>query len=277
MLFKKYSYKLNGYWEEGYHYYVEIKDKSLTLRDASKRIVFETSLKYDIKKLEKGEKTDLIIGNTTLAADYKGNPMWWITGFYYENGEIYMKTHYTIMGDSDYVLKKVEHDPFYNYLILDDEYLPRLQGEWVQWRRDKNTKSTLVIKGNDLRFLYDGSEIHKCRIHAVAYRSDPKKVFLNDFDLTVSGVGMYTSLDVEPDMLTGYEMVCDMSMPLSVFARRDMLDKIAIPPAALVQPKNTMIYEPETVDVVDKPKSTFTGMKKTSEENIENGENNDQD
>ena len=45
-------------------------------------------------------------------------------------------------------------------------------------------------------------------------------------------------------MLTGYEMVCDMDMPLSVFARRDMLDKIEIPPAAMREPRNTMICEP---------------------------------
>ena len=29
----KYSDKLNGFWEEGYHYYLEFQDDKLTVRD----------------------------------------------------------------------------------------------------------------------------------------------------------------------------------------------------------------------------------------------------
>ena len=28
-----YSEKLNGYWEEGYHYYMEFRDEKLTMRE----------------------------------------------------------------------------------------------------------------------------------------------------------------------------------------------------------------------------------------------------
>ena len=28
----KYSDKLNGFWEEGYHYYIEIRDGRMTVR-----------------------------------------------------------------------------------------------------------------------------------------------------------------------------------------------------------------------------------------------------
>lgn len=257
----RYSEKLNGYWEEGYHYYFEIRDGKFTLRDASKRIAIDTTVKYDAKKLEAGEKTELEIKDTVLTRSYKGEPMWYITALYYENGEIHMDTHYTITGDDSYVLKKVDHDPFYNFILLDKEYLPRLQGEWVQWHKDKSTKSTLVIKGNEIRFLYDGSVLNKCKIHVVAYRSYPQKIFLNNEDLTVSGVGMYSSLDIGQDMITGYEMVCDMDMPLSVFARRDMIDKIEIPAAALRKPRNTMICEPMTDEAMVKT-DAFREIKK---------------
>ena len=240
----RYSDKLNGYWEEGYHYYLEIRDKKFVLRDYAKRIIFETDVKYDAEKLEKNEKTGLAIGNTTLAKTYKGEPMWYITGLYYENGEIRMDTHYTITGDSSYVLHKVDHDPFYNLLILDDKYLKLLQGEWVQWRADGNRDSVIRIKGNDISFLYRGSVMDKSKFHVLAYRSDPDNAFISSEDLTVHGIGMYSELKIEPDMLTGYEMVCDMDMPLSVFSRRDMLDKIDIPPAAMREPRNTVIYEP---------------------------------
>ena len=240
----KYSDKLNGYWEEGYHYYFEIRGKSFTLRDASKRVVFETDVKYDAKKLESGEKTELKIGETTLARTYKGEPMWYITGLYYENGIIHMDTHYTITGDSSYDLHKVDHGPFYNLLVLDDKYLDMLQGEWVQWRPDGSKNSTVRIIKNEIRFLYNGSVLDKANFHVIAYRSSPERPFISSEDLTVHGIGMYNELKIEPGMLTGYEMVCDMDMPLSVFARRDMIDKIDIPPAALRKPRNTMIYEP---------------------------------
>lgn len=245
----KYSDMLNGYWEEGYHYYFEIRGKNFTLRDASKRVVFETTVKYDAKKLEQGEKTELVIGETALARTYKGEPMWYITGLYYENGEIHMDTHYTITGDSSYTLHKVDHDPFFNLLILDDKYLKLLQGEWVQWRSDGDKSSTLEIKKNEIRFLYKGSVLDRAKFHVLAYRSNPDNAFINSEDLTVRGIGMYNELKIQPGMLTGYETVCDMDMPLSVFARRDTVDKIDVPQAALRSPRNTMIFEPRVDEI----------------------------
>ncbi len=252
-----YSDKLNGYWEEGYHYYFEIRGKKFVLRDSSKRVTFETTIKYDKRKLERGEKTELIIGETTLASTYKGEPMWYITGLYYENGIIHMDTHYTIMGDSSYDLHKVDHDPFYNLLVLDDKYLDRLQGDWVQWSMDGKSKSALRIFKNEISFIYDGTVLDKAKFHVLAYRSNPENVFISSEDLTVHGIGMYNELKVEPDMLSGYEMVCDAEMPLSVFARRDMVDKIAVPPAATRPVRNTMMhFEPPRVDIPDGIKDT---------------------
>lgn len=264
MLFKKYSDKLNGYWEAKYDYYAEIRNGEITLRDGSKRVMFKTSIKYDLKKLESGEKTELNIGYTTIAANYKGEPMWYITAFYCENGKIYMDSYYTIT-DKNYhnEFKKVDHDPFYNVLVLDDKYLKQLQGEWVEWRKDKSTNSTIEIKGNEIRFLYTGSVIDKRKFHVIAYRSSPEQVFISDEDLCTTGIGMYSTLDVLPDMLTGYEMVCDMDMPLSVFARRDMLDKIIVPPAAMREPRNTMMCDdpPVMTDPVDDPPEKSSEMK----------------
>ena len=270
----RYSDKLNGYWEEGYHYYFEIRDKSFSLRDSSKRVVFETYIKYNAKKLESGEKTELKIGETTLARTYKGEPMWYITGLYYENVEIHMDTHYTITGDSSYVLHKVDHGPFYNLLILDDEYLKQLQGEWVQWSENGKRNSTIRIFKNEIQFLYGGSVMDKAKFHVLAYRSSPDRPFISSEDLTVSGIGMYNELRIEPDMLTGYEMVCDMDMPLSVFTRRNMLDKITVPEAARRSPRNTMMYQP-TVDTAMNMGNAFLGFKNISGE--QKNENDDKD
>ena len=57
-------------------------------------------------------------------------------------------------------------------------------------------------------------------------------------------------------MLTTTMMVCDASMPLYVFARKDMLDKIEVPSAAKRPMVNTMQYHPAPTD----PKNSFIGM-----------------
>ena len=40
-----YSEKLNGYWEEGYHYYMEFRDEKLTMREYRRKIVLETTVR----------------------------------------------------------------------------------------------------------------------------------------------------------------------------------------------------------------------------------------
>lgn len=80
-------------------------------------------------------------------------------------------------------------------------------------------------------------------------------MFINDADLTVSGILMFSRLDVAPDMISGYEMVCDADMPLSVFVRKEMLGKIEIPGEAKRPIRNTMIYEPPENDGGDEPES----------------------
>ena len=246
----KYSEKLNGYWEDANHnyYYFNIRDGSFELRDGSKRVTFTTTIEYDADALERGEKTALNIGETVLSRSYKGEPMWWITALWYEDGQIQMDTHYTITGDSHYTIIKVDHDPFYDYLIRDDEFLDSIQGEWVEWRKDGKTTSTLFIDGNRISYRYDGHELSSDNFHVLSYRSSPDRVYLNDEDLTVSGIMMFTWLDLEPDMISGYEMVCDADPPLSVFARREKLDKIEIPAEAKRPMRNTMVYIPELPD-----------------------------
>ena len=118
--------------------------------------------------------------------------------------------------------------------------------------------------------MYSGSVIDKQKFHVIAYRSNPKNAFINNEDLTVSGIGMYSTLNIYPDMLTGYEIVCDMDMPLSVFARRNMLDKIQIPPEAMKAPRNTMMCD--RTERTDEIPSEFVGIKKEAL----NNENNDQ-
>ena len=53
----KYSDKLNGYWEEGYHYYLEFRNEKLTVRGYNRAVSLKTKVSYDADKLEAGERT----------------------------------------------------------------------------------------------------------------------------------------------------------------------------------------------------------------------------
>ena len=97
----------------------------------------------------------------------------------------------------------------------------------------------MQINGNTISWFGCGGSFH-----VVSYTYDRSSVYIVPEDLTRSDFGGFTNVRVYPDKLTTTMMVCDMNMPLSVFAREDMLDKIEIPSGARVAPRNTMMYCP---------------------------------
>ncbi len=84
----KYSEKLNGYWEEGYHYYLEFRDDKLTVRNYSRKICLETSVSYVADSLEEGKRTVIKLENNILSKDYEGNMMSEIKELAYEDGRL---------------------------------------------------------------------------------------------------------------------------------------------------------------------------------------------
>lgn len=234
---------IDGYWEEGYHYYLEIKGGRAVLRDYAKRVMVETTVKYDKSSLKRGEKTELTLGDAVLSRTASGEPMTWIKSLYYDSGSIVMEHYYTIMGDTTYTLEKVDHGPFDNIIIRDKEILPSLQGLWLEWSRsgpDENEYG-LRINKNVLRYGSREHDLFKTRIHAVSYRSSPNTVMLTPEDLTVREFPGMTTVTVEKDMLTSRMIICDADTPLSVFVRRENYDTLVPPPDALRGIVNTML------------------------------------
>ena len=234
---------LDGYWEEGYHYYLQIKGNKAELRDYAKRVIFNTSVKYDKKAAAKGEKTAMTLGQTVLSRAANGDPMTWIKELYFENGELVMEYYYTIMGDTTYRLHKVDHGPFDDIIIRDKEILPKIQGEWIEWRKNGDYKDGYAVRisNNVLRYGTPEYSMFKSEIHAISYRSSPDRVILTPKDLTVREFPGMSAINYEGDMLTSYMIICDVSTPMSVFMRKDDLDKIPVPPDALREARNTML------------------------------------
>ncbi|MBO4770344.1 MAG: zinc ribbon domain-containing protein [Clostridia bacterium] len=236
----KYSESLNGYWEEGYHYYVEIRDGAMTVRDYRREIALETHISYDADRLERGERTVISTEDSVLSRDGSGNPFTMIEELAYENGELKLLYYYTIMGETLYTLKKVPCGPFEHIIIRDEEYLPRLQGRWVEWSKNGKRTDSLTIFGD--RLTIPGA--NRVQVHVVSYKYDRDRVYIVPANLTSSDFGAWTQIEVLPDMLTTRMIVFDASVPLSVFARADMLDKIEIPPAAKEPIRSTMTHIP---------------------------------
>ena len=236
----EYSDKINGFWEEGYHYYIEIADDTLTVRDYARRVMLVTRISYSAGAAEKGEKTPIILEDRVLSRDASGDPFTIIRTLDYEDGELRMLYYYTIMGETVYTLKKVDHGPFDHIIIRDGEFLDKLQGDWYRWSAGGGLSEKVTIRDNVISIM--GND---CAFHVVSYKYDKDSVYIVPEDLTQSNFPSYTQFRVEPDMLTSTMIVFDASMPLSVFARKDMLDKIAVPDAARRPMVSTMQFRPD--------------------------------
>ena len=229
-----YSEKLNGYWEEGYHFYFEIRDEKLTVREYRRKVVLETVISYDTSGVEAGRKTQISLADTVLSRGGDGSPMSWFEDFYYEDGEIHLVEGYSFMDRKDpYVMKKVDHGPFDHIIIRDDDFRDRLQGEWLKWSPSgdysENRRTTLVIEGDTFR-----SRLASGRFHVISYdyAYDRDSVYLVPWDLTEDSFFGCTHVEVFPDMLTTHEIIFDMNTPLSVFAREADIGRIRVPEAA---------------------------------------------
>ena len=264
----KYSEKLNGYWEEGYHYYLEFRDEKLSVMDYARRIMLETEVSYDADKLEAGERTVITLKENVLSRTWEGKMMTEIKELAYENGELKMLYNYTIMGENLYTLTKQDGGPFRHIIIRDDEFMDKLQGRWEEWTASGREGNPMIIVDNTISWFGGGGTFH-----AVSYTYDKDSVYLVPYDLTTDNFTAFTRVRVLPDHLETTMMVCDMSMPVSVFARKDMLDKIEIPESAKRPAVNTMMYRgPGMVDTgmmgfgplipFDPPKNTAEDVKK---------------
>ncbi len=248
------SDKLNGFWKEGYHYYLEFNNEKLTVRNYRREIAIETTVSYDSEALDSGKRTIITLADNVLSRTWDGDMMTEIKELAYENGELKMLYYYTIMGETLYTLKKVSHGPFDHIRILDDEYIEKLQGEWIKWSENPSPQYTVTLRIKDRKLCFFDEKYEP--FHAVSYSYCPEKVYLVPANLTDDNFRGYTKVEVLPDMLTTTMMVCDASMPLYVFARKDKLDSIEVPSAAKRPMVNTMQYNPPPADL----KNSFVGM-----------------
>ena len=235
-----FSEKLNGFWEEGYHYYLEFCDEKMTVRRYDRVIELETAVSYDAAAMDRGEAVVITPENNRLSSSLTGSMMREIHEIRWENGELKLTVHDYADEYLPFTLKKAERGPFDHIVIRDSEFLEGLQGVWKEWGGTESS-SDLVIRGNELKWGIFRSE----RFHVISYnydgRYDPDRVYLVPEDLAHDNFSGFTRFEVKLDMLITTMIVYDMSVPSTVFAREDMLDKIEVPGSAKRTPVNTMM------------------------------------
>ena len=241
---------LNGFYEEGYHYYMEISDGVLTVRDYARRIMLTTDISWDEEALEREGKTEIRLSDNVLSKDVQGEPMTMIKKLVYDRDCLEMDYYYTIMGESHYTLKRVEQGPFDHIQILDDEWLPKLQGQWVN---GIEPSEILEIKDDELKIMIDNSILVSAKIHITAQKSYPKLIQICDSDLTKFDFGLYQFITVEPDMLTTRMIVMDARVPLEVFIRPENVGKIELPASVHDPIVSTMTFRGDIAPLIPGP------------------------
>ena len=246
---RKFSDKLNGFWEEGYHYYLEFDNEKLTVRNYDRSVAIRTTVDYDAKAIDRGERTVISLADNVLSRDGSGEPFTMIRELAYEGGELKFLYYYTIMGEKLYTLKKVDHGPFAHIIIRDDEYLKQLQGSWYQIRGGKLTDEKMVIVGNTIKALWSEAK----PFHVVSYTYDKDSVYIVPENLISSDFGGYTAVEVKPGMLTTRMIIYDASMPVFNFVRKGDVGKVNVPDEADRPVGSTM------VNTMDKPAGNLFG------------------
>lgn len=236
---------LDGFYEEGYYYYMEIRGKKMTVRDYARRIMLVTAISYDAKAAAEGRPVPIEMKDNVLSRDGSGDPFTWIKALSYEDGKLEMDYYYTIMGDSHYTLNRVDHGPFDHLLIRDREILPKIEGLWVD---ALHPESTIRIRKNELAFGYKGSYLEKVKIHAVSQKTRPTHVELVEESLTASDLGGYQNIEVLDNILTTRIIVCDATVPLIAYVREKDLGKLELP-AEVYEPMRNLMVENPMVDV----------------------------
>ena len=238
----KYSEKLSGYWEEGYHYYVEIRGSEMTVLDYHRRRILKTDVSYDAEALERGEETEIVLTDGVLSRAYDGKPMTMIKKLTYIDGRLELDYFYTIMGTEKYTLNKVDRGPFDYLTVLDDTMLEVIAGRWIKWE-PKGTKRNcfLDFQGDNMKYIVGGNFVElERRIHVCALKSSPGSMFITPSDLSERDFGMIGEINIEDRMLTTRMHICDADAPLMVFMRQKDLDALPVPAEAERPLRTTM-------------------------------------
>ena len=212
---------IEGYWQAGNSYYLEIDGDELIVRDSMKRQILRTSYLLE----EDNGKLNIIPEDMFFSYPHLEDPYAEIIDFYLEDGSIYIHFSHNYMPDEvkEAVFDRTDEGPFDNIIIRDDEFLDSLQGKWVE--RPGNFY-VINIEGNHMSIGFENEgklePDFETDFHVISYTYNPDRIFLINDDLVETEFYAFTQFEYKDDRLHTSEMVLDADWDTSVvFSRPD--------------------------------------------------------
>lgn len=209
--------EIEGAWETDYiGTRIEINNNHLIILYRN-RIVLDTNFKL----LTDGEVKILKLEKTSLRYRDDGDDYGVVDKLYLEDNKLHLETTYNITGKDEEILNKTEASRYGDVEIVDEKFLPKLQGKW----KAPNSNYTLEIKGNVMICRYsDGTEADRSEITVTHNNdeSDPNYCHIVHKDPAITeGVGRFTRFTYENGKLITYEFILDADSPRLEFEKID--------------------------------------------------------
>lgn len=209
---------LNGAWEpRGYvGPRVEINENEM-VRLWKNRPVLVTTFTVE----EAQEQINLTLAETELRNSEGEKPYATVKECFLRDGTLVFVDDFTITGESREELMKTENSRYGNVVIVDDQCLSRLQGEW----QCDDGYTRIAFQGNKMRFGYGEELPHEVEIITVKYRSESEgeRFYIRNRDPAMDGVGMFGQITCEGQWLHTYIPVCDARPADMLFKKIEMV------------------------------------------------------
>ena len=208
---------LEGAWETDYiGTRIEIKGDHLTVLHRN-RIVLDTNFVLSAD----GEVKILRLEKINLRYRDDGDDYGVVDKLYLEGNKLHLETTYNITGKDEEILNKTEASRYGDVEIVDEKFLPKLQGRW----KATNSNFILEIKGNVMICRYnDGTEMDRNEITITHNNdeSDPNYCHIVHKDPAImEGISVFTRFTYTNDKLITYEIILDADSPQLEFEKID--------------------------------------------------------
>ena len=205
-MWNRYSF-LNGSWEEKgvFGPRLEISKKHLVFLWRMSPV-----LETDFTVEKDGEKYRLIPKENGLRYSPAEPPYGTLTSLFWENGKITAEKEYPVTGKDIEVLEKVESTRFRNVKIVDREYFPLLEGNWLDENGYRLTFNHGILSANGKR-----EKIHAVRGNASG------EISIVSADPAVTELFGFSRFRLLGDVLEANVLVCDAAPVILHFRKEE--------------------------------------------------------
>ena len=153
------------------------------------------TLSTTFKQKKWGDKLLLLLEDNKLKYSYEAQPYAEISEMFYKKGELTVVKKFPLSGEDTDVMKKTKKSRYGDVIMVTDELLPQIQGEW------KSDFAKLNFAGDRLMLDKYGGR----KIVGVRYNGDSERIYVQDIDPARENLGGFHKVYLEGGRL--YAMI----------------------------------------------------------------------